>query len=93
MRAFSKSVAAFAAMSMVMVPIVARAETRPAPVKLAKVAGSRLGLPQGSVSRAPAVTGERDNLALGLLPLLAIAAGAVAAAVVVAEVTGDSIPN
>jgi hypothetical protein len=93
MRAFSKSVAAFVAMSMVMVPLVARAETRPAPVKLAKVAGSRLGLPQGNVQRASAVTGTRDNLALGFLPLLGILAGVVAVTVVVSEVTGDSSPN
>lgn len=93
MRAFSKSVAAFVAMSMMMVPIVARAETRPAPVKLSKVSGSQLGLPQGSVSRASAVTGARDNLALGLLPLLGIFAGVVAVTVIVSEVTGDSSPN
>lgn len=93
MRTFPKSVAAFAAMSMATMPIVARAETRPAPVKLAKVAGSRLGLPQGSVSRASAVTGERDNLALGLLPLLGIFAGIVVVTLVVTEVTGDSSPN
>lgn len=93
MRIFSKSIVAFASMSMVAMPIVASAETRPAPVMLAKVSGTRFGTVQGNVPRARAVAGERENLALGLLPLLGIAVGVVALTVVITQVVDDGSPN
>lgn len=92
MRIISKFAAAVATASLGIAPVVAQATVRPAPAKLA-LSGTRLGSQTAQVARAGAIKGERENLALGLLPLLAIGIGAITVIVVINEVVSDSSPD